>query len=458
MRYLLPRPAYRRAFAAVTAALIPVSTVTVVFAQQVQTGGAPAGATTSSSVTVYPGGVAPPPPGVPLGGGNNTGASSRPYDPNHPDGFDLLPSTGGGAGVVYGNPNGSADFGRGGGIDYSRGGSITLGDGFIPEPYIVKRGDTLWAICDTFFKNPYQWPRIWSYNPQIQNPHWIYPGDALHLRGPGNGMPTTQNGAPTPPPQGGNLVDKRRQVAPQTIFLRDTGFIDQDDKDNWGEVTGAAVDKMFLTDTDEVYLKIGPGKDVKVGQELTIFRPVRKVGGGNLVQIQGTARVDAWNDKDRIARARITETLDVIERGARVGPIGRKFEVVPPTRNENEIKAQVLASVYPHNFYGQNQVVFIDKGADEGVKVGNRLFVLRRGDAWRQSLASDVAGSRIALEDESPAAVESVPNSTADSKMPVEVIGELRVLQTKQHTSACLVTQSTREIELGDDAVARKGY
>ena len=448
MRYVLPRPAYRRAFAVVTAALIPVSTVTVVFAQQVQTG-APSGATTSSSLTVYPGGVAPPPPGVPVGGGNNTGASSRGYDPNHPDGFDLLPKTGG-SGVVYGNPNGSADFGRGG----SRG-SLTLADGLIPDPYIVKRGDTLWAICDTYFRNPYQWPRIWSYNPQIQNPHWIYPGDAIHLRGPGDGtLPATRPSEP----QGTSFVDRRRQVAPQTIFLRDTGFIDQDDKDNWGEVTGAAVDKMFLTDTDDVYLKIGPDKDVKVGQELTIFRPVRKVGGGNLVQIQGTVRVTGWNEKDRVARGTIVETLDVIERGARIGPIGRKFDVVPPTRNENEVKAQVLASVYPHNFYGQNQVVFIDKGEDDGVKVGNRMFILRRGDAWRQSLASDVAGSRIALEDESPAAVERVPNSTSDSKLPVEVIGELRVLQTKKHTSACLVTQSTREIELGDDAVARKGY
>ncbi|CAN5500547.1 hypothetical protein BH09MYX1_BH09MYX1_55450 [soil metagenome] len=445
MRYVFPRPVYRRAFAFVTAAMIPVSSVTIVFAQATQTA-APAGATTSSSITVFPGGVAPPPPGVPLGGGNNTGASSRPYDPNHPDGFDLGQS-GGGAGVLYGNPNGSADLGRGG--------TLTLGDGLIPEPYIVKRGDTLWAICDTYFRNPYQWPRIWSYNPQIQNPHWIYPGDALHLRGPGGDGAVTSTAAPR---TDGSFIDRRRQVAPQTIFLRDTGFIDQDDKDDWGEITGAAVDKMFLTDTDEVYLKIGPGRDPKVGQELTIFRPVRKVNGGNLIQIQGTVRINAWNEKDRVARAAITETLDVVERGARIGPIDRKFNVIPPTRNDQEVKAQVLASVYPHNFYGQNQVVFIDKGEADGIKPGNRMFLLRRGDAWRQSLASDVAGARIALEDESPAAVERVPSGVGDSKLPVEVIGELRVLQVKQHTSACLVTQSTREIELGDDAVARKGY
>ena len=126
-------------------------------------------------------------------------------------------------------------------------------------------------------------------------------------------------------------------------------------------------------------------------------------------------------------------------------------------RNEKDVNAQVLASVYPHNFYGQNQIVFIDKGAEDGLKIGNRLFVIRRGDAWRKSLASDVAGLRIALESDSPADIESPP-TIGDSKAPMEVIGELRILTTRRHTSAALVTQSTKEIELADSAVARKGY
>jgi hypothetical protein len=327
----------------------------------------------------------------------------------------------------------------------------------VPDNYTVKRGDTLWGICDTFFQNPYQWPRIWSYNPQIQNPHWIYPGDEVKLR-QGGTAPQSQGGGGQPQPQqGGNIIDRRRQVVPQTVFLRDTGFISDDDKEDWGEINGSAEDKMFLTDTDEAYLRLGPGHDVKIGQELTVFRPVRKVPGGNLVQLQGTVRVDRWDPSTRVARGQVTESLDVIERGARIGPVGRKFQVVPPIRNEKDVNAQVLASVYPHNFYGQNQVVFLDKGDEDGLKVGNRLFVIRRGDAWRKSLASDVAGLRIALESDSPADTEKPPSIT-DSKAPMEVIGELRILTTRKHTAAALVTQSTKEIELADSAVARKGY
>ncbi len=456
----------RRVLAFGAAALVlPFSAVSVAFAQDqggggsaqgsaAGGGGAEQGAPTVTTQTQYfPGGVLPPPAGVPLGGGNNTNSSSQTYSGNKEDTFDSDPNASTGAGTIYGNPNGGADFGT------QSSGSITVGGGPVPNVYVVKRGDTLWAICDTFLHNPYQWPRVWSYNPQIQNPHWIYPGDQVKLHSGGitgaTGPSAKQGG--TMPPGNGSFIDRRRRVVPQTVFLRDTGFIADDEKDNWGEISGAAVDKMFLTDTDQVYLRIGPEHDVKLGQELTVFRPVRKVGGGQLVQIQGTVRVDRWDPKQRVARAQVVESLDVIERGARIGPVGRKFDVVAPVRNQKDVQAQVLASVYPHNFYGQNQVVFIDKGEKDGLQVGNRLFVVRRGDAWEKSLASKVAGLRIALESNSPAEVEKPP-TIAESKAPPEVVGELRVLSVRDHTSAALVTQSTREIELGDDAVARKGY
>jgi hypothetical protein len=417
-------------------------------------GAAASGGTTSTTTTVfpvYPGAVAPTPPGKPLGGGNISSSSSMPRQGDETDHFDLGPKSGGAA-TAHGAENGPVFLGgsRSGSSDHIRGGPV-------PDLHTVREGDTLWDLCDNYFDNPYQWPRIWSFNPQIQNPHWIYPGDQVRLRSSGiNVRESDGSGAPTG--QRESPLDKRRRVPSDTVFLRDQGFVDDKNEKPWGEISGSPVDKMFLSDFDELYVKVEGQHDVKPGQELTIYRPVRNVPGGKLVQIQGTVKVDQWNPKERIARAQVTETLDVIERGASIGPVDRKFTITPPQRNSADVKAKILASIHTHEFYGQNQVVFIDKGEKDGLALGNRLFVVRKGDAWKSSLATGATATRIALESDSPAEVERVPTPKDDKALPEEVVGELRVVGVREHSATCIVTQSRREIEPHEEVVARKGY
>jgi hypothetical protein len=181
---------------------------------------------------------------------------------------------------------------------------------------------------------------------------------------------------------------------------------------------------------------------------------------GTIVQINGTVRVDQWNAQDRIARAKVIESLTPIERGAKVGPLARRFEVVPPRRNDSEVQAHVLASIYPNAFWGQNQLVFIDKGEDAGLKPGNRLFIIRRGDAWRRTLVTPTASYRVSADDEKPMPpMEKTPGARQDEQnYPDEVVGELRVVALRKDTATCLVTQARQEIEHNDLAVARKGY
>ncbi|MBV9949394.1 MAG: LysM peptidoglycan-binding domain-containing protein [Myxococcales bacterium] len=394
----------------------------------------------------------PESPNGTIGGGNATESSAHPVTGDQEDGFDLRPGAGAG-GAAHGSESGPV---------FSVAPQYSGGE--VPGTHVVRHGDTLWGIGDYYFKNPYEWPKLWSYNPQIKNPNWIYPGDEVHLKagaegGAGNG------GAGAAPPlpyaNGGNLIDRRRQVPNDTVFLRDQGWIRDDTDEVWGDVTGSASDKMFLSDFDELYLHIDPGHDVRIGQELTVFRPVHPSSAtGAIIMIEGTARIDAWNSRDRVARAQLVESLNVVERGAKIGPITRRFEVVPPQRNETEVVARVLASVHPNEFYGQNQVLFIDKGESAGLKAGNRLFILRRGDPWRHSLVEPSAGDRVSPDDEKPMPpMERTPGSrTNERAYPDEVVGELRVVATKKESATCVVTQSTVEIERFDVAVARKGY
>lgn len=460
----LNKVAHRRVIAVALGVVLPVAHVTVAFAQQPTGGAGPGGGSTSgqagggqaggptvttvpgpTTTTYFPGGVAPVPPGGTLGGGNAQYSSSKPITGNERDGFDFRQG-GPAGGTVRGDPNGS--FMIGGGSDRGTAPAV------IPNTHNVRRGDTLWGICGYYFQNPYQWPRIWSYNAQIQNPHWIYPGDQVKLR---QGGAATEAAPLATNDSRANINDRRRQVPADTVFLRNQGFI-EDESSNWGEITGAREDKMFLTDYDEAYLRIGGDHDVKIGQELTVYRPIKSSAGVRLVEIQGTVKVDQWNPKERIARARVVESIDTIERGARVGPIARRFEVVPPARNEKDVEASILTSIHPHNVYGQNQVVFIDKGEEDGLKPGNRLLVIRKGDGFHKTQPSRSAAKRIALEDPSPAAIENITKPRDDAALPEEVLAELRVISVKKRTAMALVTTARREIELGDKAYARKGY
>ncbi len=58
-----------------------------------------------------------------------------------------------------------------------------------PMHYTVKRGDTLWGIASMFLRDPWLWPEVWIINPQVPNPHLIYPGDTLALAYGADGHP-----------------------------------------------------------------------------------------------------------------------------------------------------------------------------------------------------------------------------------------------------------------------------
>ena len=61
-----------------------------------------------------------------------------------------------------------------------------------PKSYVVRRGDTLWGIANTFLRDPWLWPEIWYINPDIRNPHRIYPGDNVRLALRGDGRTSLQ--------------------------------------------------------------------------------------------------------------------------------------------------------------------------------------------------------------------------------------------------------------------------
>ncbi|HUT76195.1 MAG TPA: LysM peptidoglycan-binding domain-containing protein, partial [Polyangia bacterium] len=113
------------------------------------------------------------------------------------------------------------------------------------KTYVVRSGDTLWDICTRFFGDPYDWPRVWSYNTRITNPNWIYPGDLLWLVPPEQGPAVAPASAPATP-QAATTVKRR----PQTVLVRNRGFVDAEILKQAGTIVGSHGEVMMLSQYD----------------------------------------------------------------------------------------------------------------------------------------------------------------------------------------------------------------
>lgn len=410
---------------------------------------------TTTTTSNYVGGFLPA-PGTNLEAHLPSSAQSK-TDINQPDTFDLG-RRGGGGETLRGNAD-SLGILR----TESAAGAGDPGKGF----HIVKKGDTLWGITGEHLDDSRMWPKVWSFNPQLQNPHWIYPGDQLRLRTPGavaGGSATSIRGGTL----GSGVVGRTALVPPDTVFLRDLGYIDDPAKDVWGQIVGAREEQQLLADGNDVYMILRPGVEVQLGQLMTVFQEVRDPPNtpgarrppGQVVAFKGTVKIDTWDPEKRVARGELIESLDVIERGAKVGPVGRRYYVVPPASSQVDLRARVLTSMYPHELLGREQVVFIDRGTNDGLKAGNRLFVVRHGDAWRRTLVTttSMARTRILMDVPEWVETETTPLHGDDEDFPEEVVGELRIIRAHRYSSLALVTESSEEIEPGDELVARKGF
>jgi hypothetical protein len=324
-----------------------------------------------------------------------------------------------------------------------------------PQLHVVRSGDTLWDICFLYFNNPWEWPRIWSYNPEITNPHWIYPGDRVRLYPEGQGPIDVPEPSDGPPPANGEGEDPAElaelDAAPSAprrpqdgVRLRQLTFVDQDTRDAAFTIVGAVEERTMLSEGDSVYLEYPSRNPPEEGKRYTIYAEtstVRHPNGqqviGSYARILGELEVVSVRDGKR-ARAFITDSVDAIERGNKVGPLQRTFRTVAPKRNAVDLQGTIVALAGDEQLIDQNKVVFIDKGKDDGVEVGNRMFVVRRGDALESPRSSNPSVGQ------------------DDRRFPARAIGEILIVETGKRVSTALVTLALREFGVGDGVMMRK--
>ena len=325
--------------------------------------------------------------------------------------------------------------------------------------YIVEDGDTLWDISELFFDDPHFWPTLWAFNPQITNPHWIYPGDYVVL------FPKVLI------ERGGAIVWSRSRYTekPKDIQIeaRSKGFISDRKFKESGKIVFSREERDLLAQFDEIYVEFYIPKKIKQGEEFTIYRregeithPVTKKTVGYKVRHLGVAKV--LGVEKRFVKGLLLNTYEEIQRGDMLTDIFTHKFRVHPVANRSDQEGIILAAFEQVDNLGENEYVFIDKGRQDGVEAGNRFVVTEKGDGRKghgAATRSDLAKERGAFDyGEDEDAPLRPPPRDEQADLPWEIIGEIMIVEPYDNTSLGLITRSIKELEVGQRCIMRKGY
>jgi hypothetical protein len=307
-----------------------------------------------------------------------------------------------------------------------------------PETYVVVRGDTLWDIAGRFLQNPWQWPRIWRENPQIQNPYLIYPGDALRLIDV-DGQPRLTVERPSEmrlsPKVRISPLEHAIPVIPMNAVRQ---FLTRPKVVGAGELEAAP----YLVDFADEHIVGGAGDRVYArglvagaGQGYMVFRPGRAYRDAKTSEVLGYEALYVGDAS--VERGGESATLQ-LTRTEREAIIGDRFlpveqEVVPmsyqPHAPDRPIEGHIIHVVDGVTQIGQYQVVVLDRGQADGLEIGHVL------DIYRRSLnVRDIVSGKT--------------NATID--LPREKSGSLLVFRPFERISFALVMKATRAIHVND--------
>ena len=259
-----------------------------------------------------------------------------------------------------------------------------------PKSYVVKRGDTLWGIASMFLKDPWLWPEVWYVNPQVANPHLIYPGDTLALAVGADGRPQVRlvveqgNGARVSPRLRSTAADGAIPTIPYAsiqAFLSRPTVLTAEQIRSLPYVLAFREEHIVGGAGHEVYVRNLKGAQnerftvVHVGDEL------RDPDDGKLLGYEGVYTATALVAKPgNPAKALLTDSERETFQGdlllATDTDVPLNFMLRAP---RNDIHGKIISVVDGTALIGQWQIVVINKGKRQGVDAGDVLAVDQAG-------------------------------------------------------------------------------
>lgn len=308
-----------------------------------------------------------------------------------------------------------------------------------PDRYVVVKGDTLWDISSMFLRDPWLWPEVWYVNPQIANPHLIYPGDILTLvYVDGKPQLRMSRGYPTvnmSPQIREESLDKAIPTIPiDSIkqFLTRTIVVGENELDSAPYVVQSAGEHVVTGAGDRVYARgiegdTEPLWDIYEPGDTYIDPDTGEVLGYEALFV-GNGPVQQFGDP---ATLLLTETTREVRVGDRLLPMRRTGSIThfQPKPAPPGTEGRIISVIDGVTEIGQYNVVAINRGTREGMEAGDVLKIYQAGKVIRD----EVSGKR---------------NDRV--KLPDEEAGILLVFSTFEKVSLGLVMEATRAIHIND--------
>jgi hypothetical protein len=290
--------------------------------------------------------------------------------------------------------------------------------------YTVQKGDTLWDISHKFFDTPWQWPALWEENSQLPNPHWIYPGERLRLYLK-NGVvqvekvSPAQSAAPQTPPTAAESPCYEYPLINQVGFIRKIPVTPH------GTLIESKDDKLMISAGDKVYLRPEKEGELPAGKQFLLYRILAPLEDERSYRTIGYQHrlvgiVEVTEQRPMLSVAKVIQSFRVIQVGDLVIPYHPRSAKISLRDGKAGLEGRFFLTEDHVQLIGQQTVGFIDKGATDGIEVGQIYELYYRKKAQKRG-----------------------------EEMPAIVYGTILVLQVEPTTASVLVTESDREIAPG---------
>ncbi len=291
--------------------------------------------------------------------------------------------------------------------------------------YTIQKGDTLWDLSERFFDSPWQWPDLWNENHQIQNPHWIYPGERIRLHRREGVESFTEK----------SEEKKVLQIKETPYYFYSSidrvGFIRKEPVTPSGFILKVKGDKNMICKGDLVYIKQQENIPLTPGSKYTVYKTLKPIKDDKTKSIIGiqhylTGIVEITKNKSGFAEGRVVQSFRSIEANDLLMPYKRRSPKITLKESKKGLTGKIIISEEHRSIIGDNTIAFIDKGENDGVTSGQIYNIYYH--------EKEVPG---------PKTREEVLFTPVD-------FGTVLVLHTEQTTSTVLVTGSDKDISPGE--------